>query len=197
MKMVCLDLEGVLIPEIWIGFAKKTGHNEFLRTTRDEPDYDKLMGERIDLLRKYNLRLKDIQNVIDTMPLLDGASHFLSALRDKAQVTILSDTFSEFAYPFMKKLGFPSIFCNSLTTDDDGFVVKHNMRLQNGKKKAIDAFRTLNFETFASGDSYNDLEMIKTADDGALFMPPENIVKENPNIKAFYNYDDLLKYIFR
>ena len=197
MKMICLDLEGVLIPEIWIEFAKKTGHNEFLRTTRDEPDYDKLMGERIELLRKYNLRLKDIQNVIDTMPLLDGASRFLSALRDKAQVTILSDTFSEFAYPFMKKLDFPSIFCNSLTTDNDGFVVKHNMRLQNGKKKAIDAFRTLNFETFASGDSYNDLEMIKNADDGALFMPPSNIVKENPNINAFYNYDDLLKYIFR
>lgn len=197
MKMICLDLEGVLIPEIWIEFAKKTGHDEFLRTTRDEPDYDKLMAWRIELLRKYNLRLKDIQDVIDAMPLLDGAKEFLSSLRDKAQVTILSDTFSEFAYPFMKKLGFPSIFCNSLTVDSDGFVVKHNMRLQNGKKKAIDAFRTLNFETFASGDSYNDLEMIKNADDGALFMPPENIVKENPAIKAFYNYDDLLRYIFK
>lgn len=197
MKMICLDLEGVLIPEIWIEFAKQTGHNEFLRTTRDEPNYDVLMKERIDLLRRYNLKLKNIQNVISKMPLLDGAKDFLDELRDKTQVTILSDTFSEFAYPFMKKLGFPSIYCNSLEVDADGFIVSHKMRLQNGKKNAIDAFRKLNFETFASGDSYNDLEMIKNADDGALFCPPKNIVDENPNIKTFYKYSDLVDYIFR
>lgn len=196
MKIVCLDLEGVLVPEIWIAFAEKTGIDAFKKTTREEPDYDVLMKERIERLRKENLRLKDIQDVISTIKPLSGAKEFLDEVRSKAQLVILSDTFTEFALPLMKQLGMPSIFCNSLTVDSDGFVVKHNMRINDGKKHAVDAFHNLNFEVFAAGDSYNDLTMIKNADDGSLFCPPERIVKENPTLKVAYDYKTLLKYIF-
>lgn len=196
MKIVCLDLEGVLVPEIWIAFAEKTGIDAFKKTTREEPNYDILMNERIERLRRENLRLKDIQDVISTIKPLDGAKEFLNDVRERAQLVILSDTFTEFALPLMKQLGMPSIFCNSLAVDNDGFVVKHVMRIQDGKKKAVDAFHLLNYEVFAAGDSYNDLTMIKNADNGSLFCPPERIVNENPDLKVAYDYKTLLEYIF-
>lgn len=196
MKIVCLDLEGVLVPEIWIAFANKTGIDAFKKTTREEPNYDVLMRERIERLKKENLKLKDIQDVIATIKPLDGAKEFLDEVREKAQLVILSDTFTEFALPLMKQLGMPSIFCNSLKTDKDGFVSEHVMRIQDGKKHAVEAFHSINFEVFAAGDSYNDLTMIKEADDGSLFCPPDRIVKENPTLKVAYDYDTLLKYIF-
>lgn len=195
MKIVCLDLEGVLVPEIWIAFAEKTGIDFFKKTTRDEPNYDVLMKERIDTLKKHSLRLKDIQDVIATIEPLPGAKDFVRRVRAKYPFIILSDTFSEFALPLMEKLGQPTLFCNSLNIDNDGFVKSHVMRIHNGKKEAVDAFHKLNYSVFAAGDSYNDLEMIRRADSGALFCPPNNIVSENPDLRIARDYEKLFEYI--
>ncbi len=190
MEIICLDLEGVLVPEIWIAFAEKTGIPELKRTTRDEPDYDKLMKFRIDILASKGLSLKDIQSVIATIKPLDGAKEFLDKLRELTQVVILSDTFTEFAKPLMRQLGFPTILCNSLDVDSNGMIVGIKMRQHDGKRKAIEAFRGMGFRTFASGDSYNDLSMIRKADAGCLFRAPENILKEEPDLTLCKDYDE-------
>ena len=190
MEIICLDLEGVLVPEIWIAFAEKTGIPELKRTTRDEPDYDKLMKFRIDILASKGLSLKDIQSVIATIKPLDGAKEFLDKLRELTQVVILSDTFTEFAKPLMRQLGFPTILCNSLDVDSNGMIVGIKMRQHDGKRKAIEAFRGMGFRTFASGDSYNDLSMIRKADAGCLFRAPENILKEEPDLILCKDYDE-------
>ncbi len=190
MNIVCLDLEGVLVPEIWIAFAEKTGIEALRRTTREEPDYDKLMRYRMDILREHGLTLKDIQNVIAEIRPLEGAKEFLDKLRERTQVIILSDTFSEFAAPLMKQLGWPTIFCNSLEVDENGMICGIRMRQDNGKKKAIDGLRAMGFRTFAAGDSYNDLAMIHLADKGCLFRAPENIIKEEPDLRLCRTYDE-------
>ncbi len=195
MNIICLDLEGVLVPEIWIAFAEKTGIEKLRRTTREEPDYDKLMKYRMEILREHKLTLKDIQDVISTIKPLDGAKEFLDKLRAETQVIILSDTFSEFASPLMKQLGWPTIFCNSLSVDDDGMISGVRMRQDNGKKKAIDGLRAMGFRTFAAGDSYNDLAMIHLADKGCLFRAPENIIKEEPDLKLCNTYEEFYSVI--
>ena len=195
MNIICLDLEGVLVPEIWIAFAEKTGIEKLRRTTREEPDYDKLMKYRMEILREHKLTLKDIQDVISTIKPLDGAKVFLDKLRAETQVIILSDTFSEFASPLMKQLGWPTIFCNSLSVDDDGMISGVRMRQDNGKKKAIDGLRAMGFRTFAAGDSYNDLAMIHLADKGCLFRAPENIIKEEPDLKLCNTYEEFYSVI--
>lgn len=195
MEIVTLDLEGVLVPEIWIAFAEKTGIPELKRTTRDEPDYHKLMAYRIGILKGHGLKLGDIQNVISTIKPLEGASAFLSALREMTQVIILSDTFSEFALPLMRQLGYPTIFCNSLQVSDDGTIEDVAMRIENGKLHAVKALQDIGFRVFASGDSYNDLAMIHQADGGCLFRAPEKILEEEKNLKLVTDYDDLLEEI--
>jgi len=197
MKLICLDLEGVLIPEIWIAFAEATGIQEFRRTTREEPDYDKLMNYRIDLLTKHKLKLKDIQNVIGKMEPLEGSKQFVRLLREKTQFVILSDTFEEFASPFLAKLDYPTLFCNRLDICPDGYVCGYRLRQQNGKKSAVAAFKGLNIKVFAAGDSYNDLDMIMEADSGCLFRAPDGIKKEYPHLPAVDTYDGLLESIIR
>lgn len=194
MEIVTLDLEGVLVPEIWIAFAEKTGIEALKRTTRDEPDYHKLMEYRMDILRRNNLKLSDIQDVIAGIKPLDGAKEFLDTLRELTQVIILSDTFSEFALPLMRQLGYPTIFCNSLVVGSDGMIEDVRMRIENGKKKAVESLKSIGFRVFASGDSYNDLAMIHSADGGCLFRAPENILKEE-NLHLVTEYDDLLSEI--
>lgn len=195
MEIICLDLEGVLVPEIWIRFAQDTKIDELKITTREEPNYNKLMNYRIDILRKHNLTLSDIQQTISNIKPLEGAREFLDKLRALTQVVILSDTFEEFASPLMKQLGYPTILCNSLTVDEENMINGIVMRMEDGKRKAIDAFRSLNYRTFASGDSYNDLTMIERADEGCLFRAPENILKEKPNLKLCKDYDEFYKTI--
>ena len=190
MDIVCLDLEGVLVPEIWIAFSEKTGIPELKITTRDEPDYDKLMKYRMNILRKHNLTLKDIQDVIATIRPLEGAREFLDKVREITQVVILSDTFTEFAKPLMKQLGWPTILCNSLIVDEKNMLTGMKLRQQDGKRKAIDGFRSMNFRTFAAGDSYNDLTMIRKADKGCLFRAPANILKEEPDLRLCTTYDE-------
>ena len=197
MDIVCLDLEGVLVPEIWIAFAEATGIPEFRRTTRDEPDYDKLMHYRMDLLDRNGLRLPQIQDVISTMRPLIGAEEFLDQLRERTQVLILSDTFDQFSRPLMKKLNWPAIFCNSLTVDDDGRVVGYKMRCPQSKLTTVKALQSCGFDTIAAGDSYNDLGMIRASKAGFLFRSTEQIKKDNPDIPAFETYDDFLAAIFR
>ncbi len=192
MEIVTLDLEGVLVPEIWIAFAEKTGIEALKRTTRDEPDYHRLMAFRMDILREHNLTLKDIQDVIATIRPLEGAMEFIARLRELTQVIILSDTFSEFALPLMRQLGYPTIFCNSLVVGKDGMIEDIRMRIENGKKKAVESLQSIGFRVFASGDSYNDLEMIHTADAGCLFRAPEKILQEEKDLKLVTEYDDLL-----
>ena len=192
MEMICLDLEGVLVPEIWIAFAEKTGIPELKRTTRDEPDYRKLMDFRIGILEKNLLTLRDIQDVIATIKPLDGAAEFVAELNELCQFVILSDTFAEFAKPLMRQLGFPTILCNSLVVDDAGMIRDIRMRTENGKKKAIQGFRSMGFRTFASGDSYNDLAMIHEADGGCLFRAPENILREEKDLVLTETYPELL-----
>lgn len=195
MEIICLDLEGVLVPEIWIRFAQDTKIDELKITTREEPDYNKLMNYRISILRKHKLTISDIQQTISNIKPLDGAKEFLDKLRALTQVVILSDTFEEFASPLMKQLGYPTILCNSLTVDECNMINGIVMRMEDGKRKAIDAFRSLNYRTFASGDSYNDLTMIERADEGCLFRAPENILKEKPNLKLCKDYDEFYKTI--
>jgi len=192
MHIVCLDLEGVLIPEIWINFAEKTGIEELKLTTRDIPDYSVLMRKRIGLLEENNLKLADIQEVIGTMDPIPGAVEFMDALREKTQVVILSDTFTQFAKPMMKKLGWPTIFCNTLVIDDNDRVVDFTLRQQDGKRKAVEGFHSMGFKVIAAGDSYNDLTMIRKADTGVLYCPPENIVQENPDLPVAVNYKQLM-----
>ena len=192
MNIVCLDLEGVLVPEIWIAVAEKTGIAEFKRTTRDEPDYDKLMRYRIDLLERHGLGLKEIQEVIDGIDPLEGAKEFLDALRERVQTIILSDTFAEFAKPLMRKLGWPAIFCNSLDVAADGKIVGHRMRCEKSKLTTVKALQSCGFETIAAGDSFNDLGMIRASKAGFLFRAPESIRKDNPDLPAFESYDEFL-----
>ena len=193
MHLVCLDLEGVLVPEIWIAFAEATGIPELKRTTRDEPDYDKLMRERLAILDARGLKLADIQRVISGIEPLDGAFEFAAKLREKAQLVVLSDTFRQFADPLMKKLNRPTLFCNDLEVADDGRIVSYKLRQKDGKRQAVEAFHSMNVKVFAAGDSYNDLTMIKEADAGALFRAPENVRQEHPEIACLTGYDELLE----
>jgi len=195
MFVICLDLEGVLVPEIWIGVSKKTGIDELKLTTRDISDYDVLMKKRIGILEQHNLKLKNIQDVIATLTPLDGAEKFLNTLKEMTQVVILSDTFTQFAAPLMKQLGWPTLFCNELIIDNNNKVADYRLRQKDGKRHAILGFRSMGLKTIAAGDSYNDLSMIKEADGGILFCPPEKIIEENPNIPVTLNYDDLLSKI--
>ncbi len=191
MQIVCLDLEGVLVPEIWIAFSERTGIAEFRRTTRDEPDYDKLMRFRLGLLRQHGLKLADIQAVIGGMAPMDGARAFLDGLRSRFQVIILSDTFYEFADPLMTQLGRPTLFCHRLETDADGFVTAYHLRQPNQKFHAVQAFKSLNFQVIAAGDSYNDTGMLGAADAGFFIHPPPGIVAQFPQFPVHRSYAEL------
>ena len=195
MFVTCLDLEGVLVPEIWIAFSKASGIPELSKTTRDEPDYDKLMKWRLGILKEHGLGLKEIQETIATINPMPGAKEFLDELRSFTQVIIISDTFQEFASPLMKKLGMPTIFCNSLEVAEDGEITGFKMRCDHSKLSTVKALRSIGFETIASGDSYNDLEMIKASKAGFLFKSTDKIKADNPDLPAFENYDDLMKAI--
>ena len=196
MEIVCLDLEGVLVPEIWIAFAEKTGITEFRRTTRDEPDYDKLMHYRMDLLAQHGLGLKEIQEVIAKIDPLPGAKEFLDALRAKTQVLILSDTFYEFAMPLMKKLGYPTLMCNRLEADANGKITGYRMRCAQSKLTTVKALQSCGFETIAAGDSFNDLGMIRASKAGFLFRSTPAIKTANSDLPAFETYDEFLAGIF-
>ena len=191
MEIACLDLEGVLVPEIWIGFAEKTGIDALKATTRDIPDYDVLMQQRLALLSQHNLGLDDIQNVIASMEPLPGAREFLDWLRVRFQVVILSDTFYEFSLPLMAQLGYPTLFCHRLEADARGKIVDYTLRMQDHKRKAVDAFHSLNFHVIAAGDSYNDTSMLGAADTGILFMAPDNVIAEFPQFPAVNSYASL------
>lgn len=193
MYITCLDLEGVLVPEIWIAFSKATGIPELTRTTRDEPDYNKLMKWRLGILKEHGLGLREVQDVISTIDPMPGAKEFLDRLRDVCQVIIISDTFTEFAGPLMKKLGMPTIFCNSLVTAPDGEITDFKIRIKDPKLNTVKALQSIGYDTIASGDSYNDLGMIKASKAGFLFRSTEKIKAENPEIPAFDEYDDLFK----
>ena len=195
MELVCLDLEGVLIPEIWIAFAEKTGIEALKKTTRDEPDYDVLMKYRLGILRKNGLTLKDIQDVIATLEPLPGAKAFVDWLNEHFQVIILSDTFYEFSAPLMKQLGWPTLFCHRLETDAAGMVVNYHLRQKDPKRASVKALHTLNYRIFAAGDSYNDTTMLSEADVGFLFHAPENVKAEFPQFEAVDEYDDLKRLI--
>jgi len=190
----CLDLEGVLVPEMWLGVAAKTGLKELELTTREEPNYDKLMRFRLGVLKKHRIRLSDIQSVIAKMSPLPGAKSFLDKLRANYQVIILSDTFSEFAQPLMKQLGWPTIFCHTLSVDSKGFVTDYHLRISDQKRKAVKALQNLNFYVQAAGDSYNDLTMLLSADKGILFRTTDKIKKEYPKLPAVTDYSQLLKH---
>ena len=192
MDVVCLDMEGVVVPEIWIAFAEATGSPEVKRTTRDEPDYDKLMKYRIDLLKQHGLGLKEVQEVISTIEPLEGAKEFLDTLRKETQVVILSDTFTQFAGPLIAKLGYPSLFCNELVVAEDGEITGYNMRCENSKLTTVKALQSCGFETIAAGDSHNDLAMIRASKAGFLFRSTEQIKKDNPDLPAFEEYDEFL-----
>ena len=192
MNIVCLDMEGVLVPEIWIAFAEATGIPELRRTTRDEPDYDKLMKYRIAILKEHGLGLKEIQDVISTIDPLDGAKEFLDELRSITQVIILRDTFTQFAGPLMKKLGMPTIFCNTLEVAENGEITGYRMRIEKSKLATVKALQSIGFETIAAGDSFNDLGMIEASKAGFLFRSTEQIKKDYPQYPAFEEFDDFL-----
>ena len=192
MYITCLDMEGVLVPEIWIAFAEESGIPELRKTTRDEPDYDKLMRYRLDILKEHGLGLKEIQAVIERIEPMQGAKEFLDELRSFSQVIILSDTFTQFAAPLMKKLGMPTIFCNTLEVAPDGEITGFHMRVEKSKYTTVKALQSIGFETIASGDSYNDLGMIQASKAGFLFKSTEQIKKDYPEIPAFEEYDELL-----
>ena len=195
MNLVCLDLEGVLVPEIWIAFAEATGIPELKRTTRDEPDYDKLMAFRLAILDEHGLGLPQIQDVIETIDPLPGAREFLDALRERTQVVIISDTFEQFARPLMRKLGWPTLFCNTLHADGSGRVTGYTMRCEQSKLTTVRALQSCGFNTIAAGDSHNDLGMIRAGKAGFLFRSTDAIKEANPDIPAFEDYDELLKAI--
>ena len=192
MDIVCLDLEGVLVPEIWIAFSEASGIPELRRTTRDEPDYDKLMRWRLGILREHGLGLREIQDVISTIRPLPGAREFLDELRSLTQVLILSDTFTQFASPLMRQLGWPTIFCNSLEVGADGAITDFHLRIPDGKRATVQALQSIGFQTIASGDSFNDLGMIRASRAGFLFRSTEAIQNANPDLPAFTEYRDLL-----
>lgn len=192
MNIVCLDLEGVLVPEIWIAFAKASGIPELKRTTRDEPDYDKLMNWRLGILKEHGLGLKEIQETIATIDPIPGAKEFLDELRKTTQVIIISDTFTQFAAPLMEKLGWPTIFCNSLEVAENGEITGFKMRIENSKYTTVKALQSIGYETIASGDSYNDLGMIQASKAGFLFKSTEQIKKDHSELPAFEEYDELL-----
>ena len=192
MNIVCLDMEGVLVPEIWIAFSKESGIPELSRTTRDEPDYDKLMKWRIGVLRDHGLKLKDVQDTISRIDPLPGAKEFLDALREETQVIVLSDTFSQFAKPLMKKLGWPALFCNELIIDEEGYIADIKMRCEHSKLTTVRGLQSIGFDTIAAGDSYNDLEMIEASKAGFLFRSTEQIRKDYPQYPAFEEYDEFL-----
>lgn len=191
MNIVCLDLEGVLVPEIWIAFAEASGIPELKRTTRDEPNYDKLMAYRMAILKEHGLGLKEIQETIAKIDPMPGAKEFLDKLRAKTQVIIISDTFTQFAKPLMQKLGWPTIFCNTLEVNENGEIVGFKMRVEKSKYSTVKALQSVGFETIAAGDSYNDLGMILASKKGFLFKSTEQIKKDNPSLEAYEEYDDL------
>lgn len=195
MNIVCLDLEGVLIPEIWIAFAQKTGIEALKRTTRDEPDYDVLMRYRLDILDKEGFKLTDIENVICSLDPLPGAPEFVDWVRSQTRLVILSDTFRQFVGPLMAKLGHPTLFCHDLVVDNTGRIADYTLRLADHKRKAVEAFKALNFTTFAAGDSYNDLSMIDVADDRALYCPPVRLITERPDLPVARDHRELRKII--
>ena len=192
MNVVCLDMEGVLVPEIWIAFSEESGIPELRRTTRDEPDYDKLMQWRIGILKEHGLKLTDVQNTIARIDPLPGAKEFLDALREETQVIILSDTFSQFAQPLMKKLDWPTIFCNELIIDEEGYIADIRMRCEHSKLTTVRGLQSIGFDTIAAGDSYNDLEMIQASKAGFLFRTTDKIRADYPEYPAFEEYDDFL-----
>ncbi|MEE1228653.1 MAG: bifunctional phosphoserine phosphatase/homoserine phosphotransferase ThrH [Lachnospiraceae bacterium] len=195
MDIVCLDMEGVLVPEIWIAFAKESGIPELKRTTRDEPDYNKLMNWRLGILKEHGMKLKDVQNTIAKIEPMEGARAFLDELRTLTQVIIISDTFTEFAKPLMEKLGWPTLFCNSLEVAPDGEITGFKMRVEGAKLATVKALQSIGFETIASGDSYNDLGMIKASKAGFLFKSTDKIKADNPDIPAYETFDELLEAI--
>jgi phosphoserine/homoserine phosphotransferase len=197
VEIACLDLEGVLVPEIWIAFAEKTGIEELKKTTRDEPDYDVLMQYRLDLLRQHKLGLNEIQEVIATLSPLEGAADFVDWLRERFQVVILSDTFYEFASPLMKQLGYPTLLCHKLETDESGNVVNYRLRQANPKRQAIVGFKSMYYRTIAAGDSYNDTTMLAEADAGILFHAPDNVINEFPQFPAVQTFADLKQEFIR
>ena len=196
MNIVCLDMEGVLVPEIWIAFSEATGIPALRRTTRDEPDYDKLMHFRMDILRDRGLGLKEIQATIAGIDPLPGAKEFLDSLRERVQVIILSDTFEQFAMPLMKKLGYPTLMCNTLTVGSDGMITGYVMRTKKSKLTTVKALQAIGYDTIAAGDSFNDLDMIRASKAGFLFRSTEAIQKDNPQIPAFEKFEDLRAAIF-
>ena len=191
MEIACLDLEGVLIPEVWINFAERTGIDALKATTRDIPDYDELMTQRLQILREHKLGIHDIQEVIDGMDPLPGASEALNWLRERFQVVILSDTFYEFAEPFMRKLGWPTIFCHKLDIDSEGMIADYLIRQPDPKRASVKAFHSLKFRCIATGDSYNDTTMLSEADAGILFRPPQNVIDEFPQFPVAREYEEL------
>lgn len=191
MQILCTDLEGVLVPEIWINVAVKTGIEELRLTTRDISDYDVLMRKRLGILDSHGLKLKDITNVIDTMAPLEGALDFLNWLRPQIQVVIVSDTYVEFAKPLMAKLGWPTLLCNSLSINAAGAIADYHLRQKDGKRHVVNALHSLNYEVIAMGDSYNDITMLQTADHGILFRPPENVIEEYPDFPVTTNFEEL------
>lgn len=192
MFITCLDLEGVLVPEIWIAFAEASGIPELKRTTRDEPDYDKLMKWRLEILKEHGLGLKEIQETIEKIDPMPGARAFLDELRELGQVIIISDTFTQFAKPLMKKLGWPTIFCNELEVAEDGEITGFRMRIEQSKLSTVKALQSIGFETIASGDSYNDLGMIRASKSGFLFKSTDQIKNDNPDLPAYETYEELL-----
>lgn len=192
MNIVCLDMEGVLVPEIWIAFAKESGISELKRTTRDEPDYDKLMRWRLDILKGHGLGIKEIQDVISKIDPLPGAKEFLDALRKETQVVILSDTFEQFAKPLMEKLGWPMIMCNELIIDENGTITDFKMRCDHSKLTTVKGLQAIGYDTIAAGDSYNDLEMIQASKAGFLFRTTDQIKADYPQFPSFEKYDDFL-----
>jgi phosphoserine/homoserine phosphotransferase len=195
MDLICLDLEGVLIPEIWINLAERTGIEELKRTTRDEPDYRKLMKGRLEILKRHGLGIDDIRRVIAGIEPLEGASEFLDQLRREKQVVILSDTFKPFAGPIMEQLRWPTLLCNDLLIDEGGTITDFQLRQSDGKRMAVRGFQSMNLQVLAAGDSYNDLSMIKAADRGAFFRPPETITREEPDIPVFHDFEPFLEFI--
>ena len=191
MELACLDLEGVLIPEIWIGFAEKTGIDELKATTRDIPDYDELMKQRLAILDQHNLGLPDIQKVIATMAPLPGANDFVEWLKERFQLIILSDTFYEFSHPLMRQLDFPTLFCHRLVANESGAIVDYKLRQQDPKRQCVKAFHGLNFRVIAAGDPYNDTTMLSEADTGILFRAPDNVIAEFPQFPSVTSYDEL------
>lgn len=197
MNMICFDLEGVLVPEIWIAFSEVSGIPELRRTTRDEPDYPKLMNWRIGILREHGLGLRQIQETIDRIDPLPGAKEFLDELRSREQAVIISDTFSQFAGPLMRKLGWPTLFCNELTVDQDGMIDGFRLRIKDTKLSTVRAFQSIGYETIAVGDSYNDLDMIRASRKGILFRSTDEIKRNNPDLPACETYEELLEEILR